>query len=103
MNKEKLDRFEKLLNIRFMENLVPIILKTLEAENDYSTLSIQDLDLNNNEWLKWIKENGMTYIAPKNLEDYIEIKISSITGPLFVPKEFVNKVLILGFLPKVLD
>lgn len=46
-------------------------------------------------WRTWMDENGMTY--SQTAHDHVKLDLTG--KPIYIPKEFANKALVLGFVP----
>lgn len=95
LSKEKKFKLQTLFNLKYIECLMPSMHNALsEGAADYS---FSNLNLEFDQWNTWKISHGIKEKV-EDKKDYVQIE-GVANSTMYIPKEFVEKILILGFLP----
>lgn len=101
MNEKNIFNLKTMLNLKYIERILPDMTQCLQkatAKNPYSFAELHELK-NKSEWQSWKEENQILDNKPENIEDYVKVTGVGGNNDLFVPKDFAEKALVLGYLP----
>lgn len=101
LSEDKKSKIKIMFNLKYIECLMPSMFDainngTINDEN-LAEYSFANLNLQFDQWKNW-KENQGIREEVQDKKNYLEID-GIANSTLFVPKEFVEKALVLGFFP----
>ncbi len=99
LSEDKKSKIKIMFNLKYIECLMPSMFDAINngTINDENLAAYSFANLKLDQWKNW-KENQGIREEVQDKKNYLEID-GIANSTLFVPKEFVEKALVLGFLP----
>lgn len=118
ITEENKQKIRTMFNVRYINGLVAPLFKKIMTGADYDSTAIDydpdEREIRNAEWKEWVQKHGILKSKDANIKNYVRIEgiaddktdVCNNEGfpnesPNYyhLPENFVEKVLVLGFLP----